>query len=46
VRVGGECDDLDVRVPGGEADEIGAGVAGGAEDADPDLLHDSLRRRI
>ena len=39
MRVGGERDDLDVRMPGGEADEVGAGIAGCAENADPDLLH-------
>ena len=39
MRVGGERDDLDVRMARGEAHEVGAGIAGRAENADPDLLH-------
>jgi hypothetical protein len=37
--VGGQRDDLDVRVPRGETHEIGARIAGRAEHSDPDFFH-------
>ena len=45
MRVRGQRDDLDVRMPGGEADEVGARIARCAENADPDLFHRLLRPR-